>query len=118
MLQNTYSRSGSCSSNSKKSLFTMLAFVLGLCAATTNGHSHLPSNYLNNAQTSFQPNFGKESAPFLIRHVSSGNYLHPLDGSLVPKDLMELVIDEGYHPGTWYTYIPVTDYPGFGLLKH
>lgn len=65
-----------------------------------------------------EPNFERESEPFVIKHFTSGKFIHPLGGSTQPDNETRVVVYEGYHDACWFTWIPLHGMPGMGLIKH
>jgi hypothetical protein len=104
--------------NNRKKLFTVLGVVLGLCGMVAYAHHDLNTNYHYDGESYFQIDYGKESGPFLISHTSSGKYIHPSGGYTMPPENNKIVIHEGYHYACYWTFIPLSDKPGFGLIKH
>jgi len=45
-------------------------------------------------------------------------YVHPDGGSTNPSPDTKLVVWEGYHAATYYEWVPMAAYPGWGGLKH
>ena len=66
----------------------------------------------------YHVDWSREIGPFYLKHFSSHKYLHPYKGSQHPGDTTPVVIHSGYHDACLFSYIPVADKPGFGLIKH
>ena len=60
---------------------------------------------------------GYHIGKFLIRHKSSGKYMHPYGGSKVPGNNTPMVIYPGYHEACYFHFFPVKDYPGYGVIR-
>ncbi len=67
----------------------------------------------------FKPLFDKETQPFYIQHFTSNLLLHPTpkDGSAA-KDGTTFLLRDGYEPQAKFSFIPIADEPGYGLIKH
>lgn len=99
-------------------MLALLGVTLGLCGAAAYDYN-LKNNYVYDGVSYFEVDWGKESAPFLIQHASSYDmYVHPEGGHLDAWDGTYVVVADHYHDACWWTYIPIADRPGFGLIRH
>lgn len=97
----------------------MVFFTLGLCgligaACFVNSQS----NYFHDGTALFAIDWSKETEQFYIQHFTSNKVVHPYGGSMQPGDGTGIVLHRGNLEYTKFTYIPVLDKPGFGLIKH
>ncbi len=98
-------------------MLALLGLTLGLCGAAAYDYN-LKNNYYFDGVSYFEIDWSKESVPFVIQHVTSGKYVHPHGGRTDAGDGTDLVVYDGYHEACWWTYVPVSDKPGFGIIRH
>jgi hypothetical protein len=85
------------------------------------GLSHyvnLHNNFYYDGTAYFALDLNKESAPFHIKHLNSGKFIHPQGGSSNPSSYTKAIINHGTMDYTQFTFVPLSDRPGFGIIKH
>ena len=60
----------------------------------------------------------KVNVQFLIKHKSSGKFIHPEGGSANPADNTRLVIDPSIHERMYFEFEEVKDEGHFGYIRH
>lgn len=103
-------------SSAKKTL-AILGVSVAICAYAGYQMNLSQSQYYYDGVSYFTLDTARESAPFLIQHVTSGKYIHPTGGKQVPDDNTVAILHGGYHNSIFFTFVPLVEKPGYGILK-
>ena len=64
------------------------------------------------------PDFDKVSEPFFISHMPTNKVIHPVYGESNPPDNCRIVVYWSRPGHALWEWIPLKDYPGYGVIRH